>query len=255
MLKRKIDLRDVERFVLKKMDGISIINISFVGTKARVEVVERAMPPYLIPLDKPTNVVASKDGILLKMFSYKGQPLVQVGDYIKKGQILITGIITDSANVPTKIVHAMGLVMAKTWYESIQEVNLDYKYETRTGRLKKKVYYNIMGKRICIKNDNIDFVKYDKIEEKNMLKISGLETPIEVITEYYYEKVENHKKLEYEEAVDLALKNAEESVNKMLPENVKVIDKKIDKEMGNGKVKVRLLYVVEESIGELQEIK
>jgi similar to stage IV sporulation protein len=254
-LKQKINLRDVERNVLKNLNEISIININFIGTKAKVEIVERVMPPNLVPLDKPTNVVASRDGIILKMLSYKGQPLVQTGDYIKKSQILISGIITDSANVPTKIVHAMGMAIAKTWYESIQEVDINYKYETRTGRLKKKIYYNIMGKRICIKNDNIDFVKYDKIEEKNILKVAGRETPIEEITEYYYEKTENYKKLGYDEAVDIALKNAEESISKMLPENIKIIDKKIDKAVGNGKAKIRLLYVVEESIGVLQEIK
>jgi len=112
-LKNRVNLREVENSVLKQMNGISVINIKFIGTRARVEIVERTMPPDILPLDKPTNIVASKDGIITKVLSYKGQPLVQVDDYVKKGQILISGVITDKTNVPSKIVHAMGIVSAK----------------------------------------------------------------------------------------------------------------------------------------------
>ena len=248
-LKQKINLRDVESNVLEKIDEISLINIKFIGTRARVEVVERTMPPEIIPLDKPANIIAKKEGIVTKILSYKGQPIVQVGDYVKKGQI------TDNTNVPSKIVHAMGIVTAETWYESKQEVNFNHKFEIRTGRLKKRVYYNIMGKKVSIKNDNIDFLNYDKIEEKSFLKIAGYETPIEILTEYYYEKEYQTIRLSSEEAIEMAIKNAENGVKSLLPNDPQIIEKKVEKKIVENKAVVRVLYIIAENIGILEEIK
>lgn len=254
-LKHKINLRDIESNVLKQINEISLINIKFIGTRAKVEVVERTMPPEIIPLDMPTNIIANKGGIVTKILSYKGQPMVQVGDYVKKGQILISGIITDKTNVPSKIVHAMGIVTARTWYEAKQEVYFNHKFEIRTGRLKKKVYYNIIGKKVRIKNDNIDFLNYDKIEEKNLLKIAGFETPIEVLTEYYYEKEYQTIKLSSEEAIEMAIKNAEDGVKSLLPNDPQIIEKKIEKTIVENKAMVRVLFIIAENIGISEEIK
>lgn len=255
ILKNKINLREVESSVLKQINEISLINIKFIGTRAKVEIVERTMPPNIIPLDKPTNIVAVKNGVISKVLSYKGQTMVQAGDYVKKGQILISGIITDNANLPSKIVHAMGVVTAKTWYEANQEISCDFKFEIRTGRLKKKVYYNIMGKKVSIKNDNIDFQYYDKIEEKNPLIIAGYEMPIEIITENYYEKEYQAIKLSPEEAIEMAIKKAEESLNKLLPEDPQIIEKKLEKHIVDNTARVRLLIILAENIGVLEEIK
>lgn len=253
--KSKINLREIENKVLKQMNGISIINIKFIGTRAKVEIVERTMPPDILPLDKPANIIALKDGIITKVLSYKGQPLVQMDDYVKKGQILISGVITDNTNVPSKIVHAMGIVSAKTWYEAKKEVNLDYKFEIPTGRLKKKVYYNIMGRKICVKNDKIDFKLYDKTEEKNFLKVLEYETPIEIITEYYYEKESKVTRLSGEEAIQIAISEAEKELDDKLPDNPQILEKNIEKNIEGNTAVVRVLCIVNESIGVLEEIK
>lgn len=254
-LKYNINLRSVEDSILKDIKELSIVNIKLQGTKAEIEVVERKMPPSIVAFEKPTNIVASKDGIILKIMAYKGKAQVKNGDFVKKGQILISGILTDSQNVPVKVVHAIGDVVAKTWYESIQDVSLNYKYEVRTGRVKKKIFINMFGKKTYIKNDNIDFTKYDKIEEKKSLKIKEYETPIEIVAEYYYEKVDAYKSIDYDEAVKIALDKADSDIKGAMPAGLKIIDKKVEKEIGNGRVKIRVLYITEENICLEQDIK
>jgi similar to stage IV sporulation protein len=253
-IKYNINLRDVENSVLKEINEISIINIKFNGTKAKVNVVERTMPPE-IPIEKPANIVASKEGIVTKILSYKGQPEVKVGDYVRGEQVLISGVITDSNKAPLMVVHAMGEVIAKTWYESIQEINLDYKYEVRTGRVREKLYLVLMGKKICIKNDNIDFEKYDKIEEKTPVKINKRSIPVVRISEYYFEKKLVNKKLNFNDAINIAINKAEEELKGKIPQNPKIIDKKIEKFQEGTKAKVKILYIAEENIGTLREIK
>lgn len=253
--KYKINLRDIEALILKDMNEISVVNIKFIGTKAKVDVVERVMPPLIIGEGKPANIQAVKDGIITKIVSYRGQPTVSSGDFVREGQILISGVITDGMNVPTGIVRARGTIIAKTWYEAQEEVCLDYVYEERTGKVKKDVYVIIGQKRIYLKKDNIDYQKYDKIEEKNNLKIIGQKLPVEKVTEYYYQKVEKRKKLNYNQAVEMALKQAEANIAMRMLKNAKILDKKIHREMGNNIVKIKLLYITEEEIGEVVEIK
>ncbi|SKA85908.1 similar to stage IV sporulation protein [Caloramator quimbayensis] len=254
-LKYKLNIRDIEDSILKDIKELSVVTIRLEGTKVRIEVVERKMPPSILNLNEPMNIIAAKDGIILKVSTYMGKSLIKEGDYVKKGQILISGILTDNQNLPVRLVHAIGDVTAKTWYESVKEIDLNYKYEERTGRVCKKVYYNINDKKIYLKNDNIDFQKYDKIIDKKLLKIGTLKMPVEMTTEYYYELAYKYKTIDYDEAYKIALNEAENEIKQYLPKDVKIIDKKIEKTMGNNKVKVRLLYVAEENICLMQAIK
>lgn len=253
--KYKINVRDIEADTLKEMDRISVINIKMIGTKAKVYVVEREMPPNMEYNGNPANIIASKDGIILNILAYKGKALVNIGDYVRKGQILISGIVTDSMNVPTGIVRAKGKIIAKTWYEAIEKIPLDYVYEERTGRVKKVEYIDIFGKVVYLKKDALNFEKYDKIEEKNTFDMVGIKTPLIKTTEYYYEKVEKSIKLDYEKALEMALKSAEDNILTNMPKGVNIIDKQIQKQMGNNIVKVKLLYITEEQIGVLSEIQ
>ncbi|EYE88138.1 hypothetical protein Q428_09565 [Fervidicella metallireducens AeB] len=163
--------------------------------------------------------------------------------------------MTDINNFPISIGNAMGVVYAKTWYEGISEVNFHYKRELKTGITKQKIYFMLLGKKIYLKNDNIDFEKYDKIIEKNNLNIKGMNTKIEKITETYYQKIEENVNLTEEEAKKIAVENAENNVHPKLPQNGKLLDKKIYKEKNEKSIKVRILYLFEENIGIVQELK
>lgn len=253
-IKYKINLRDVESKVLKEINEISMINIKFLGTKAKVEVIEREMPPIIEKDNIATNIVANKDGIILKILTYRGQRMVDVGDFVKKGQILISGVILDNNNVPSSIVRAKGKIIARTWYEAIKEIPLDYKYNERTGKVKIRSYIILAGKRIYTKKDNISFEKYDKIEEKNKAGFIG-KLGLEKVTEYYYEKIEKSKKLNYNQAVEIAQNLAEDDIRRRIPNEPKIIDKKVEKVMGNNKATVKVLYILEEVIGSEEEIR
>lgn len=254
-LKYKVSLRDIETKVTKEIDEISIINIKFEGTVAKVQIVERTMPPVLIQEDVPCDIAASKDAIIVRISAYKGCANVKAGQYVRCNQILISGVLKDNNDVPVKLVHAIGDVTGRTWYESIKETNINYKYEERTGKIKKKIYVKLLGKTICIKNDNIDFAKYDKIVDKKRINIKSYDLPAEEITEYYYEKTDKYKSISYDEAIKISIDKAKAEINKSIPEGGKIIETKIEKQMGSGIAKARVLIIAEENIGVQKIIK
>jgi len=254
--KKNINLRDIENSLLKDIKELSMVTISLDGTKAKVEIVERTMPPTILDLEKPMNIVAAKDGILTKVIALKGQKLVKEGDFVKKGQILISGVIKDSQNLPIDVTRALGEVYAKTWYESIKEVPLKYRYFERTGKCEKSIYLVLPNNNIIKLRSNINkFQFYDKIIEKEQVKLLGFNSPVTKVTEYYYEKIEKIKNLSYNEAIDIATNLADEELIKIMPKDIKILERKYDKILMKDKVRIRKLILTEEKISKEEEIK
>ncbi|KRQ86652.1 putative stage IV sporulation protein YqfD [Caloramator mitchellensis] len=253
--KSKIKPRDVEKNMVKAITELSMITISFDGTKAKVRIVERTMPPEIIDNELPTNIIATKEGIITKVSALKGQALVKEGDFVKKDQVLISGVITDSQNLPLKATRAIGDVYAKTWYESIKEINLQYKYFEFTGNELKVIYIlTPNNKRIYLKPGVNKFQFYDKIEEKEKIKIAGFGTNIIKITETYKEKIQRIKILNYREALDTGIEITNNELEKKVPKDAKVLEKKIEKVIMKNKVRVRNLWVTEEKVSAEKKI-
>lgn len=227
--------------------------MSFDGVKLNVEIVERTMPPSITTYEQPSDIIAQKDGIITKIFCYKGTPLIKEGDYVKNGQVLISGdvIILNRENgqpETVKIARALGSVYAKVWYENTQEIILNETKRQQTGKIVNNTYYVINGKKIYTNKHDVNFKIYDKIENKERVKLQNYELPIEKVEEYYYEVVEIKQNYTVNEAVEIAKKNAENELLKQIPNNTKILDKKIEKIIEKNKVKIRLLYITEEQI-------
>ncbi|MYL19815.1 sporulation protein YqfD [Halobacillus litoralis] len=70
---------------------------------------------------RPSDLIASKKGMIVQTFIKKGRPLVSVYDVVKKGQVLATGELVEEGEV---FVHTEGHVTAETWYRVEQELPL-----------------------------------------------------------------------------------------------------------------------------------
>lgn len=251
--KSNLNLRQLEDVIKKELGEVSIVNMSFDGVKLNVEIVERTMPPNIITYEQPSDIVAQKDGIVTKIFCYKGTPLIKEGDYVKNGQVLITGdvIVLNRENgqpETVKVARALGSVYAKVWYENTQEILLNETKRQRTGNIINNTYYIINGKKIYTNKHDVKFKIYDKIENKERVKLQNYELPIEKVEEYYYEITEIKQNYNINEAVEIGKKNAESELLKQIPNNTKILDKKVEKIIEKDKVKIRLLYITEEQI-------
>ncbi len=76
-----------------------------------IKIVEATIPetPQLL---SPRHLVASKNAMVTEIFAEKGKPVVKPNAYVRKGDILISGILGDEAHQQTVV--AQGKV--KGWY-------------------------------------------------------------------------------------------------------------------------------------------
>ena len=111
------------------------------GTTITIQVVESAQPQRE-PLLNPRHLVSKSDAVVTQIYAEQGRPVVQKDTRVKKGQVLISGILGDEEN--TENVVAKGEVRGLVWREYEVEVPLVQKYNTMTGESKER-FYVVLG--------------------------------------------------------------------------------------------------------------
>ncbi len=111
---------------IKDFSGVSWIWIRIDGTKAIVDLREKVTIPEFFDYSKSGNVVASKDGVVVSAISSAGTLLVHKGMYVRKGDILISGVYDSNEIAPLRFVNAGGSVFAKTKYTLEDNFSLSF---------------------------------------------------------------------------------------------------------------------------------
>lgn len=171
------------------------------------------------------HVIASKDGKVTKILSTKGDVLVRSGEYVKKGQRLISGEITLYDNIKGNTL-ATGSVYGDVWYTAKIAYPKKEAIKTETG----KTRYNLnINNKIFLKNK----YKYFYQENKREIKILGLKIKI------YKEKEYNIKvsTLKDDEVIKKATEKVENEFIAKLKntgevKKISVLEKNFDDEYG-----------------------
>lgn len=140
-----IDQEDLRNHILLELKDISWLAVNVSGCTAHVQVVERHRPPVLLKDAEKCNVIAAKDGLVTKVEALDGRAEVMQGSTVTRGQLLISGVV-DSEMTGVRLLHGMGKVYARTWYDLSVSVPLESRQNTQT--VKKKTRLGIIfGKR------------------------------------------------------------------------------------------------------------
>ena len=112
----RIDQEALRDRVLLELPDVVWLTVNMRGCTAHVQVVERQRPPHLYTDGEITNVVAARDGLVTSVQALDGEAQVMAGSTVTAGQVLISGVV-DSDRRGYRLLHGMGQVWARTWYE------------------------------------------------------------------------------------------------------------------------------------------
>lgn len=112
----RIDQEAMRNHVLLELPDVSWLVVNVKGCTAHVQVVERQRPPQIVQEDEITNMVASRSGLVTRVEPLDGKAQVSMGSTVTEGQLLISGVV-DSTRTGMRLVHGMGNVWARTWYD------------------------------------------------------------------------------------------------------------------------------------------
>ncbi len=120
----ELDSAAIENRVMIASDRIAWMSLYMDGTVARVQIRENEMPPAA-ESKRPANLVANCDGQIESLMLYRGNCLVKVGQAVRAGDLLVSGLY-DSQSVGFYATRAAGEVRARVWETVRIEIPLTY---------------------------------------------------------------------------------------------------------------------------------
>lgn len=247
----------VRNRILSEVEGIAWIGVKTEGTTFHLEVAEKKQEEKT-KQSGPQHLVAAKKAVIAKMFVEKGQPLVDVHDFVKKGQILVSGIIGEGDSV--RKVAAKGEIFGETWYISTVEVPLTSTFQLFTGRSKTKHFLDFLDISIPVwgfwGNEEKGYKQYVIEESRHPLKILQWELPVFYKRETIRETEHYKRKYTINEARSKAIAAGKRDLAEKLGEDIEIKGEKVLHEnVENGKVRLKIHFQVIENIVKTKRVQ
>jgi similar to stage IV sporulation protein len=250
--KRGLDPKNIASRIALEVEGLAWVGVEIKGVKLSVTVKDSIEPPVLIKNNESFNIVAERDGLITNMEVYAGNALVKEGDTVRKGQVLVSGKLqSKNPDFGTRDVHALGKVIAKTWYESSLPVSMVYTQRLKTQKSHDTVYLRFLDRKLKIGGEP-PFEIYETQTVDKFLSPFGIKLPIGLTVETSFEIMERQVDLTMDEAISVALETAKKVLEARMPEDCVVIDeivKQVTSESGT--VYIQIVVECEEDIAGL----
>ena len=91
--RRQVRSEQVKNMLLERIPELKWVGINTYGCLAVIQVREREAEESIEDIQGTGNIVASRDGVIRSVEIWKGDPLCQVGDAVKEGDILVSGFV------------------------------------------------------------------------------------------------------------------------------------------------------------------
>ena len=179
---------EISNTVLLEIPELSYITVNTNGSIAYVIVRERLPAPEMADREKPVLIYAAKPGIISKLTVMEGKNVLNEGDSVLPGDIVVTGEM-ESISSEYRYVHAKAEVYARTWYDLSAKGAKEVTEKSYTGNKKTKTALLFGDKRLNLYiNGGISYDSYDKIIKEYPVTVFGvLVLPLTVVKETYCE--------------------------------------------------------------------
>ncbi|BAK80993.1 sporulation protein YqfD [Candidatus Arthromitus sp. SFB-rat-Yit] len=237
MLKFKIDTDKLENEIVASNANLLWSKVRVQGSTLQIEVIESFKPPVIDVDLSLGDIVADKDGEIVRVYTQSGTAMVKAGDIVKKGDLLIGGYQGKEGNVFE--VAPVGDVIAKTFMEFEEIIELEGTKNVNTKNMRDEYYINIFGKKLYFKKYKDEFENYEKINCDGKLVKKNI----------YYEV----EKVSYTLSPDNVKKNLVDHYSKYVKQNLKqsdsIVGVIVKDEIVDNKLKFKISFVIEEKIG------
>lgn len=238
----------INKIIEKHKDKIEWLEITRVGVKYIVNVEERIIDDSKEDTTIQ-NIVAKKEGIILKIDATSGEVVKKINDYVKMGDIIISGNIMKKDEIKSQV-RASGLVYAETWYKTKVIVPLKYKDESYTGKRKYVLKFSFNDKDFALFNN------YKYYEDEDLVSLKNKLLPFKISISKRIEKKVKKYDFDYESAVDHALIISSNKIEDKLDLDEYIISKKVlKKTRKDSKIEVEVFFRVYENITSASKLK
>lgn len=235
----KID--DIRKELLNRnKDTIEWLNIRRIGMKYVIDVTLKK-DKYKVDTPSYCNVLSKKDAIISRISSSSGVEMVDINDFVKEGDTLISGDVTFNNN--HNQVCANGKVYGKIWYHISLSIPKSKVVIKELGKRRYNILIHFNNKSYVIFKDRIDnSVKH----EKKIFSFSDFW--MNLITEV--EKKEVKEELSKEEFDELVTDMVKKHMDYKIEGEYRILKQNVLKKVDNDStMDIEIFIVTEEEIG------
>ncbi len=249
----KIKPFDFQQEVLAQYPGYTRFWLEKKGTKLSVDIRYAKPTPAVDSPYSICNIVAKNSGIIKKIVARRGNSKVLENTYVKKGDILISGIVTNPTS-GALYVKADGDIYAEVSYTFEKTASLNSVKRVKTGNISKKYVLEFLGKSFNLFLREPAYSHYDgTITDKSIKFFGEYFLPVKLRT-YTYHEVSLKPQVEDAETLEKNLKTQlEKSATLKIPEK-NIISKDFKTNITNGDVTVTFNVTALENIATSEEI-
>lgn len=244
---RMKDTSELASRLALRIPGVSWVGVEKRGTKIQITVVEAAKPEDR-KLESPKDIVAKTDAVVTRIVAENGRPKVQRNDRVRKGDVLISGIVGEGDR--TKAVVSKGEVRGLVWHEYKIASPLTVKSKGFTGSSNERGYLVIGNRALQVSGYGQEpFERSEVLGEIKRLRLGKWTLPFGQMNEVEKEVAYTETKLTEDEAKRAGLEQARaELLAACGPGAVIKGEKLLHEHTENGKVMINVLFEVEQSI-------
>ncbi len=227
-LKFGIDPEFFQNEFIRSFPAVSWIWIEIDGTKAIVSIRETITKPDFFDPDFHCNIVAEKDGVIKNAIASGGTLLVNEGMFVRKGDILISGVYDFTDFAPVRFVNAGGIVNAQTTYTEEDKFSGELVSYTPTENIKSRINMSFLKTKVYddVPKEDLTVILGEnhmnfKIFGKNYLPWGFTKTK-------YCEIIKEKHKLSKSDAEKQAQNELRQRLELSLPEDAEIIDIKTE---------------------------
>ena len=249
-----IDFNNLHAQYAAAQQDIAWLSVYMNGTVAEVQVRELWADERVKPSENTyANILADADGIVESVNVVEGQACVKPGDLVRKGQVLISGVI-EQKDGSIRYEYASGEVICRTAHPIHVEIQTNRETKAYTGRETAKKSIKFFKKTINLFiNGGTLYTNYDKIYTIEQLCPLGLcELPVWYETTTYREYETVSRDIPADDAADEAMAALTEQI-KAATQNAELLSKSIDTSFTDGIYNIDCLLYLRRDIARTGE--
>lgn len=255
MCKSKLQIEELENEIRKTFPQVIWTSAKLSGTKLIIDMKENDKPVIQEKTGEEGgyDFVTEFDGTIVSMIVRNGVPLVNIGDTVEKGTVLVDGkvpIYNDDATIREyTYVRADADILLEHTKTFHADLPFDYVRKEYTGRTKERIFIRL-GEREWKMPENRPFLLYDSvIKAKRPLVFEKLSIPVYLGSYTYREYLNVEYEYTLDQAETLLTKKIIAFLKELEEKGVQIIEKNVKIDSSGGKWTIDGEFLVRELVG------
>ena len=249
VFKRSVDRGRLESLLLAAYPECAWAHINEYGTTFAVEISEGVVKPDTVKPDEYTNLIAEKDGVIVKATAFDGWAVKRKGEAVTKGDLLVSGVYESEKKKLNLFAHASGEYIAEVKEPVKLTVSREQSYKAYISENEYSYLY-FFSLKIPLFISSVP--EGDVSETAGYLYLNGERLPVGLIKKKVKTYTVQKKTLSDRELQSLASKQLENKLSSEL-DGCEIIKRKLTSSLNSDSITVKGYVICLENIG--KEVK